>query len=67
VRRILKIVLQLVWAISLITMGTWIGVAHGWVYHGWLGATVLGVIGFGVGALLAASPQLFLQLLNLGS
>ena len=65
-RRILKIVLQLVWATSLITMGTWIGVAHGWAYHGWLGATVLGVIGFGAGAFLAASPQLLLQLLKFG-
>lgn len=56
-KRALKIVVQVVWAVSLITLGTWMGAAHGWVYHGWLG-------GFGVGASLAASPQLFLQLLH---
>jgi len=63
-KRALKIVAQVIWAVSLITLGTWIGAAHGWVYHGWLGAVVLGVVGFGVGASLAASPQLFLQLLH---
>jgi hypothetical protein len=63
-KRALKIVVQVVWAVSLITLGTWMGAAHGWVYHGWLGAIVLGAIGFGVGAFLAASPQLFLQLLH---
>ena len=63
-RRALKIVVQVVWAVSLITLGTWMGAAHGWVYHGWLGAIVLGGIGFAVGAAFAASPQLLLQLLQ---
>ena len=63
-RKLLKIVVQVVWAVSLITLGTWMGAAHGWAYHGWLGATVLGGIGFGVGAALAASPQVLLQLLQ---
>jgi hypothetical protein len=58
-RRALKIVVQVVWAVSMVTLGTWIGAAHGWVYHGWPGAIVLGTVGFGVGALLAASPQQF--------
>jgi len=48
-KRALKIVVQVVWAVSLITLGTWMGAAHGWVDHGWLGAVVLGAIGFGVG------------------
>ena len=60
-RRALKIVVQVVWAVSMVTLGTWIGAAHGWVYHGWLGAIVLGTVGFGVGALLAASPSAVLQ------
>ena len=63
-KRALKIVVQVAWAVSLITLGAWMGAAHGWVIHGWLGAIVLGAIGFGVGASLAASPQLFLQLLR---
>ena len=60
----LKIVVQVVWAVSMVTLGAWIGAVHGWVYHGWLGAVVLGTVGFGVGALLAISPSLFLQLLG---
>jgi hypothetical protein len=44
-RRALKIVVQVVWAVSMVTFGTWIGAAHGWVYHGWLGAIVLGDAG----------------------
>jgi hypothetical protein len=63
-KRALKIVVQVIWAVSLVTVGTLIGAAHGWAYHGWLGAIVLGTIGFGVGAFLAASPSLFLQLLH---
>ena len=63
-KRALKIVVQVVWAVSMVTLATWIGAAHGWVYHGWLGAMVLGVVGFGVGAFLAASPSLCLQLLR---
>ena len=60
----LKIVVQLVWAVSLIALGTLIGAAYGWEYHGGLGAVVLGTIGFGVGALLAASPLTFFQLFH---
>lgn len=58
----LKFILQLTWALSLACIGALIGAAHGWQRHGWLGAIVLGTIGFGVGAALASSPVLFLQL-----
>jgi hypothetical protein len=60
-RRALTFVVHVVWAVSIVTLGTWIGAAHGWVYHGWLGAIALGGVGFGVGALLAASPSAVLQ------
>jgi hypothetical protein len=60
----LKIVIQVTWALVLITLGTAIGVLHGWEHHGWLGAVVLGTVGFGVGAVIASSPLLFLQLLR---
>ena len=60
----LKIIVQVIWALSLVTLGTLIGAAYGWEYHGWLGAVVLGTIGFGVGAFLASSPLAFFQLLN---
>jgi hypothetical protein len=60
-RRALTFVVHVVWAVSMVTLGTWIGAAHGWVYHGWLGAIALGGVGFGVGALLAASPSAVLQ------
>ena len=60
-RRALTFAVHVVWAVSIVTLGTWIGAAHGWVYHGWLGAIALGGVGFGVGALLAASPSAVLQ------
>ena len=60
----LKFVAQLIFALSIASLGALIGVAHGWTYHGTLGAIVLGIIGFGVGAAVASSPMLFLQLLN---
>ena len=60
----LKIIVQVVWAVAMITVGTTIGALYGWEHHGWLGAAVLGTIGFGVRALLAASPMLVLQLLQ---
>jgi hypothetical protein len=41
-RRALTFVVHVVWAVSMVTLGTWIGAAHGWVYHGWLGAIALG-------------------------
>jgi hypothetical protein len=64
--RALRIAAQVIWAVSLVAAGTLIGAAHGWAYHGWLGAIVLGTIGFGVGALLASSPLAFLEILSSG-
>jgi len=60
----LKFAAQLVFALFIASLGALVGVAHGWTYHGMLGAIVLGTIGFGIGAAVASSPMLFLQLLN---
>ena len=62
--KIFKFVAQLIFVLSIASVGALIGVAHGWTYHGMLGAVVLGTIGFGMGAFIASSPLLFLQLLN---
>lgn len=57
----LKNVVQVIWAASMIVLGTTIGAAYGWHYHGWIGAIGLGFVGLVVGALLAASPALLLS------
>jgi len=57
-------VIQVIWAVACITLGTAVGAFHGWEHNGWLGAIVLGTIGLGVGAFVASSPLLFLQLLR---
>ena len=62
----LKIAVQVIWAVSLVVLGTAIGGLYGWEHHGLLGASVLGIIGCGVGAFIASSPMLFLQLLGMG-
>ncbi|WP_143271588.1 hypothetical protein [Bradyrhizobium mercantei] len=62
--KVLKVVAHAVWAIFTIGLGTLIGTSYGWVHHGWLGAIVLGTIGFGVGALFAAFPETALELLG---
>lgn len=62
--KFIKIAAQIVWALFWIGAGTLMGASAGWAHHGWPGAIVSGIIGFGIGAALAASPQLALQLLN---
>jgi hypothetical protein len=44
--------------------GTLVGASAGWVHHGWPGAIVSGIIGFGFGAFIASSPLLALTLLS---
>ena len=60
----LKIVIKLIWVVTIITLGTAIGALFGWENHGWLGAIVSGTIGLGVGAFVASSPSLLLQILR---
>jgi hypothetical protein len=58
-RRALTFVVHVVWAVSMVTLGTWIGAAHGWVYHGWLGAIALGGVGLVSERCLQLHPQQF--------
>jgi hypothetical protein len=59
-----KSVVQLIFALSIASLGALVGAAHGWTYHGMLGAIVLGTIGFGVGAALGSNPILLLQVFH---
>ena len=60
----IKTTIQVIWAFSAITFGTAIGAVYGWEHHGWIGAMALGFVGFGFGALAAASPQFLLQIFH---
>ncbi len=60
----IKILAQVAWAVTLVAVGTTVGLLYGWEHQGWPGAIVLGTIGFGVGACFASSPSLLLQLLQ---
>ena len=62
--KVIKIIAQILWTLFWIGAGTLLGVSAGWAHHGWPGAIVSGIIGFGVGAALAASPQMSLWLLS---
>ncbi|UGY02374.1 hypothetical protein [Bradyrhizobium quebecense] len=64
--KVLKAAAHIVWAVSIISLGTLIGASFGWVHHGWIGAIAVGTIGFSVGALLAADPLLVLHFLHGG-
>ena len=44
--RVLKIVVQVIWSVSLVTLGTILGVFYGWQHYGWLGAILLGIYGW---------------------
>lgn len=59
-----KIVIQVIWAVSAVTLCAAIGADFGWQHHGWIGTIALGIVGTGVGAFIAASPGLLLQLLH---
>jgi hypothetical protein len=64
--KILKVLAQVVWAVSIISVATLIGAAKGWEHTGMLGAMVVGTIGFFVGVVLACSPLAFFQFLSGG-
>jgi hypothetical protein len=60
--KVLKLVVQVVWTLSMISLFTFIGAVKGYEHTGTLGAVVVGGIGFLFGAALSASPELALQL-----
>jgi hypothetical protein len=61
--KILKITAQVVWAVSVIGLFTFIGAFDGYMHRGILGSIVVGGIGFFFGSILAAFPSAALQLL----
>ena len=63
-RKVLTHTVKCLWVFSLIAAGVMVGVSYGWEHHGWMGAMVLGLVGFGAGASLASSPSLLLQVLS---
>jgi len=60
----LQFVLHVIWAVAAITLAVTIGVVFGWTHHGLVAAIALGFVGLCVGALVAASPSSFFQLLG---
>ncbi|PAY06099.1 hypothetical protein CK489_24565 [Bradyrhizobium sp. UFLA03-84] len=56
-------VVRVIWTVIVVGAATLMGAVLGWVWHGWIGAITLGTIGFGLGALLAARPELLLGVL----
>lgn len=59
----IKIAIHAVCAVVFITAGAAIGAASGFDQYGWLGAIGYGILGIGVGAIVAISPSLLIQLL----
>jgi hypothetical protein len=57
-------ILRFTWVLAFLIGGTAFGASYGWEHHGWFGAIAVGFVGLAVGALLAGSPRLVLQLLN---
>jgi len=63
VRKTFMIAARCIWVLSVIITGTAFGALYGWEGHGLVGAIALGFVGFVVGAFIASSPSLPLQLL----
>ncbi|GIQ76722.1 hypothetical protein BraRD5C2_51700 [Bradyrhizobium sp. RD5-C2] len=59
----LLVVMRLIWTVLVVGAATLMGAVLGWGWHGWIGAIALGTVGFGLGALLAACPEVLLELL----
>ncbi|MGF6176806.1 hypothetical protein [Ensifer sp. 4252] len=58
----LQSVMRGIWIVSVVSTATAIGIAYGWQTHGWVGAALFGLIGYGSGALFAYSPSLLFDL-----
>ncbi|MBR1205721.1 MULTISPECIES: hypothetical protein [unclassified Bradyrhizobium] len=55
-------VMRLIWTVLVVGAATLMGAVLGWGWHGWIGAISLGIVGFGLGSLLAACPEVLLEL-----
>ena len=60
----LRFVSHVIWAVCMVVLGTAAGALYGWHQHGWAGAIALGFVGLCVGAFLAISPAILLQMLT---
>ncbi|WP_342722555.1 hypothetical protein AAFG07_25250 [Bradyrhizobium sp. B097] len=59
----LLVVVRLIWTVLVVGAATLMGAVLGWAWRGWIGAIALGTAGFGLGSLLAACPEVLLELL----
>jgi hypothetical protein len=60
----LKIAIQVAWTAAAVRGASAIGAIYGCQQFGPFGSIALGIVGFVVGAIAAASPALFFQLLR---
>ena len=60
----LVLVAQLIWTVVVVGAATLMGAVLGFGCYGWIGAIALGTAGFGLGSLLAAFPEVLLELLG---
>jgi len=56
-------VVRVIWTVIVVGAATLMGVLLGWGWYGWIGSIALGTAGFGLGALLAAHPEVLLEML----
>ncbi|OKO67794.1 hypothetical protein [Bradyrhizobium sp. NAS96.2] len=56
-------VVRVILTVIVVGAAALMGAVLGWGWHGWIGAIALGTVGFGLGALLAANPELLLGVL----
>ena len=59
----IKTAVHAIFAVIFIVAGAAIGAASGFDQYGWPGAIGYGILGVGVGAIVAISPSLLIQLL----
>jgi CHASE2 domain-containing sensor protein len=64
--RTIKLVVQVAWAGCMLVLGTAIGASYGFARHGLGGAVALGFVGLCLGALVAAWPEMALEILFSG-
>jgi len=59
----LLVVVRLIWTVLVVGAATLMGAVLGSAWHSWIGAIALGTAGFGLGPLLAACPEVLIELL----
>jgi hypothetical protein len=61
---VLRIAVQVVWTAAVVGGATASGAIYGWQESGLIGFIALGIVGFVVGAIAAASPTLLFQFMR---